>query len=210
MPPPFSRSVRFASFLCYSPRGTSEVSRTSRTAVRDPVKRGLDSFLAKAAHALRSTIQLEDWFGPQVTLVPAPRSAPLLAGGLWPSDRICAHLVSHDLARGSLRLLTRTKPVAKAAYSPGNRPSYRDHQNSIRIDFDLDIGDRILVVDDIVTRGDTLFACVTMLEDAYSEVEVRGFALVRTMGLIPEVEKIIDPTEGTITGAPFGGVVRVP
>ena len=118
--------------------------------------------------------------------------------------------MSHDLARGSLRLLTRTKPVAKAAYSPRNRPSYRDHQNSITIDFDLDIGEQILVVDDIVTRGDTLFACVTMLEDAYPEIEVGGFALVRTMGLIPEIEKIIDPTEGTITGTPFGGVVRVP
>ena len=178
----------------------------SRVSVRDPVKQGSDDFPDRAARALRSRIQLTDWFRPQVTLVPAPRSSPLDVGWLWPSDRSCAHLVSHDPARGSLRLLTRTKPVAKAAYSPGNRPPYRDHQNSIRIDFDLDIGDRILVVDDIVTRGDTLFACVTMLEDACSEVEVLGFALVRTMGLIPEVEKIIDPTEGTITGAPFGGV----
>ena len=93
---------------------------------------------------------------------------------------------------------------------PGNRPSYRDHQNSIRIELDVDIGKRILVVDDIVTRGDTLFACVTMLEDAYPEVEVRGFALVRTMGLIPEIENIIDPTEGTITETRLGKLKRVP
>ena len=154
---------------------------------------------------------LRGWFGPQVTLVPAPRSAPLVVGALWPSDRICTQLVSQNLARGSLRLLTRTKPVAKAAYaSPGNRPSYQDHRNSIRIDLDLGIGERILVVDDIVTRGDTLFACVTILEEAYPEVDVRGFALVRTMGRVAEIEKIIDPVEGTITETRYGGVDRVP
>ena len=81
MPPPSSRSVRFASFLCYSARGTSEVSRTSRIAVRNPAKRGLDSFLAKATHVLRSTLQLEDWFGPQVHA--RPRAAERSAAHRW-------------------------------------------------------------------------------------------------------------------------------
>ncbi len=173
----------------------------------------LDDFLHKAAILIRgySQVELRGWFGPQVTLVPAPRSSPLVAGALWPSDRICTQLVSENLASGSIHLLTRTEAVTKAAYAiPGNRPSYTDHQNSIRTDRDLGIGERILVVDDIVTRGDTLFACVTMVEEAYPEVDVRGFALVRTMGRVAEIEKIIDPVEGTITENQFGGLDRVP
>ena len=182
--------------------------------MRDPVKRGTDKFLEKAAllvHTYWSPTQNPDWFGADVTLVPAPRSAPLVPGALWPSDRICGHLISRDLARGSARLLTRTKPVAKAAYATrGSRPSYQDHWDSINVGLDMYIGRQILVVDDIVTRGDTLFACVTMLEDAYPGVDVRGFALVRTMGLIRDIEKIIEPTEGTITKTQFGKLNRIP
>lgn len=190
------------------------MSELSRVSVRHPVKRGSDHFLDRAAAALRThwrSGRFEDWFGPGVTLVPVPRSSPLVTGGLWPSDRICTHLVRHQLTRDSLPLLARTKPVMKAAYaSPGSRPSVSDHRNSIRIDLDLGVGEHILVVDDIVTRGDTLFACVMMLQGAYPDVEVRGFVLVRTMGLIPEIEDIIDPVAGTITETPDGRVERDP
>jgi adenine/guanine phosphoribosyltransferase-like PRPP-binding protein len=55
------------------------------------------------------------------------------------------------------------------------------------------------IVDDVVTKGATLLACATLLQATFQGATVRGFGLVRTRGLQPEVEKIVDPCVGLIT-----------
>jgi adenine/guanine phosphoribosyltransferase-like PRPP-binding protein len=69
---------------------------------------------------------------------------------------------------------------------------------------------RILVVDDFVTKGATLLAAVSLVQAVFPESEVRGFALVRTMGRVPDVERIVHPCEGTIRLLPGGDVLREP
>ena len=54
------------------------------------------------------------------------------------------------------------------------------------------------VVDDFITKGNTLLAACSLLKEALPEAEVRAFALVRTMGLVPEVERVVEPCMGTI------------
>ena len=50
-----------------------------------------------------------------------------------------------------------------------------------------------------MTQGWTLLAAASHLRAAFPETEVRGFALVRAMGLVPEVERIVDPCVGRIS-----------
>jgi len=59
-------------------------------------------------------------------------------------------------------------------------------------------GDAALLVDDIVTKGSTLVGAASRLQEAFPGLGVRGFALVRTRGLIEEVEALVEPCVGTI------------
>lgn len=58
---------------------------------------------------------------------------------------------------------------------------------------------RITVVDDFVTKGATLLAAASRVQEAFPEAEVRAFALVRTKGLVADIESIGEPCEGLIT-----------
>lgn len=57
---------------------------------------------------------------------------------------------------------------------------------------------RITVLDDVITRGATLLACVLQLRKCFPDATVHGFALVRAKSEGP-IEKMVDPVEdGTI------------
>ena len=43
-----------------------------------------------------------------------------------------------------------------------------------------------------------MLAAVTRVAEAFPEAEVRAFALLRTMGLVENVERIVDSCQGTI------------
>ena len=55
------------------------------------------------------------------------------------------------------------------------------------------------MVDDIVTRGCTLLAAASRLSDAFPKADIRAFAMVRTMGLVPDITVTIDPCVGSIS-----------
>jgi hypothetical protein len=61
----------------------------------------------------------------------------------------------------------------------------------------------VVLVDDVVTKGRTLLAAATRIQEAFPDTEVRAFALLRTMGLIPDVAQLLEPCVGEIrwTGA---------
>jgi hypoxanthine phosphoribosyltransferase len=95
--------------------------------------------------------------------------------------------------------LERIAAVAKSAYArPGERPSPRDHLRSMALEPSVVTHSRITVVDDFVTKGASLLAAASLVKAAFPEAEVMAFALIRTMGLVPEVEQIIAPCVGKI------------
>lgn len=148
---------------------------------------------------LAATPPYGPFFGNDVTVVPAPRSAPHVTGGLWPGHVIASSLVRSRLAREVLPLVRRIRAVPKSAFAaPGERPTLETHYNSIEADTQLIAPTRILLVDDVVTRGRTLLACARRLHYSYPEAEIRCFALVRTRGLQPDIERILDPCVGRI------------
>ncbi len=181
--------------------------------IRDAVKNARTDFLQSATTRI-ADIQngpLASFFDPSAVLVPAPRSSPLVVGGLWPGDRIARELVNVGLGAAAEPLLKRITSVPKSAFArPGQRPTVERHMETIEVELALGEPPRIIVVDDVVTKGTMLFSCVDLLRGAFPDADVRGFALLRTMGLIAEVTEYIDPCVGTITVNDWGNVNRDP
>ena len=200
-PPSLLSEVRFGAFLVYSPRGKSEVSCQSR-AVRDSIKQDWPPGIAQAVERLSqefAATPLGELLGADVTLVPAPKSSPLVAGALWPPRRIADELVRRGLAKGVIPCVRRITPVKKSAYAaPGERPTPQMHFESMGVENALARPSRIAVVDDVVTKGATLLAVASHVKSLFPEAEVRVFAMLRTMGLQPDVERILDPCVGII------------
>ena len=48
------------------------------------------------------------------------------------------------------------------------------------------------------TKGRTLLAAASRVHEAFPCAQIRAFALVRTMGLIPGVQQLLDPCKGEI------------
>lgn len=203
-------SLPFASLLIYSPRGQSEISQRSRR-VRDALKAARLDLLERSVQELRELGGFDPFLGPDVVLVPAPRSAPIKdQSTLWPAQRISARLAAGQFGKEVLPCLVRTVAVPKSAFAPaGERPDARRHFETMAVERSLLRPRRITVVDDIVTKGATLLAAASRIQEAFPEAEVRAFALLRTMGLVEEIDKIVDPCTGTITLV-RGEVVRAP
>jgi adenine/guanine phosphoribosyltransferase-like PRPP-binding protein len=60
---------------------------------------------------------------------------------------------------------------------------------------------RIVMVDDVITKGRTLLAAAIRLYEAFPNADIRAFALVRTMGFVPDVRQPLDPCLGVVRWA---------
>jgi hypoxanthine phosphoribosyltransferase len=72
------------------------------------------------------------------------------------------------------------------------------HYESFAVDSGTAAPAEILLVDDVVTKGRTLLAAATRLQEAFPNARIRAFALLRTMGMIASVEQLLDPCVGQI------------
>lgn len=139
------------------------------------------------------------FFGPDVMLIPVPGSAPLVKGALWVPDRLAAALVGEGLGQLVWCGLKRVFAVRKSATAPaGERPTVQDHYDSFAVESSLVPPKRIVLVDDVITKGRTLLAAATRVQEAFPDAEVRAFALLRTMGLVPDVAQLLEPCIGEI------------
>lgn len=58
---------------------------------------------------------------------------------------------------------------------------------------------KITVIDDIITRGRTTLACVSLLQERYPDADIRAFAFCRHVN-VSEVDRIIAPcNDGKVT-----------
>ena len=195
-------SVRYAAAYAYSPRGQSEISVNSRK-VRDLVKSADPTALKSIATRLLESIrngEFSGFFGADVTLIPIPGRAPIKdQGTLWVSERICYALAAVGLGCEVWPALKRIEPVQKSAFAaPGERPQVRTHIASLQVTSGFPPTMKLLLVDDFVTKGRTILAAATVLSGAIPAAQIQAFAVVRTMGLVPDVEKIRWPVAGEI------------
>lgn len=213
---PLPSSIPFVSLFQYSPRGTTPLSRFSRQftyAIKQDGYVNVPSSQGRSrrTHAITqvgdsiasrlTTIDfISDCFGPDTTLVPVPRSSPLVKGGLWPTHRICQEMVAKGLAANILPCIERRNPLTRSSSAgPGQRPSPRDHYNSCTVVHSpiLPSPTKITLVDDVVTRGSTLLGLYALLKDAFPNTKIRCFAAVRTHSS-GEIDTLADPACGMI------------
>ncbi len=181
--------VSLGSYLVYSPRGTSVISVKSRR-WRDSIKGGVEAALRTAVHYLvrdLESTELSAVLGSDVTLVPAPGSSLLVEGAFWGPRWIAEELVRVGLGKQVFPCLSRITAVPKSAFQPpGGRPSARHHYDTMRVEGLAPLGGRrITIVDDFVTKGNTLLGAASRLSEACPTAQVNAFALIRTMGLQP-------------------------
>jgi hypothetical protein len=132
----------FGAYLAYCPRGDTDAHRRSQRLIQflkndtvvgqDP--KPLTRFLAEAlAKGIDGSV-LEGWFGPDVVLVPAPKSARLVTGGLWVPERLARALVAVGLGKEVVTCLERKTAVPKAAFaSAQDRPKAQRHYETIAV-----------------------------------------------------------------------------
>jgi hypothetical protein len=188
----------------------SKRSRVWRDAIKHDQPPGISRAVEELAGAFGTT-PLDEVLGADVMLVPAPKSTPLVSGALWPALRIAEELVRRGLGKEVVPCVRRIIPVKKSAYAaPGERPTAKTHLESLAVDAVLARPSRVAVVDDVVTKGATLLATASAVKELFPDADVRGFAMLRTMGLQPEVEQIRDPCVGTIRLLAWGETDRQP
>ncbi|WP_245729532.1 hypothetical protein [Salinihabitans flavidus] len=205
-------SYEYGTFANYSPRGSSDLSKQSRSTC-GAIKAGRVDIIASAIPHLKNPKAdiLQPFLAPDVTLVPVPRSAPLPDGALWPAKVICDVLHENGFGCEVQTYLKRIRAVPRSSSSPAaERPLVPVHMESIHAERPFFIPDKITIVDDVLTKGRTSFACAELLRAVCPEAEIRIFAMIRTQGLIEDIEKIVDPASGVVVGYPSGKTHRDP
>jgi predicted amidophosphoribosyltransferase len=160
-------------------------------------------FIFKYAVRVRQQVAgaspLAGFLGPDLLLVPVPPSAPQPAGAVWVADRLAMALVCEGLGGTVWRGLHRIRAVRKSATAaPGARPTVDAHFHSFGIDRAAMVYRRIVLIDDVVTKGRTLLAAASRVQQTFPDAQIRAFALLRTMGFVREVSRLLEPCVGEI------------
>ena len=196
------RTIEYASCYVYSPTGIGLVCERSRL-LRALLKAGDAAFMLKYAFRVRQQAaespQWAGFFGATDVLVPVPGSAPHSAGDPWAAEHLALALVNAGLGGQTWPGLRRVRAVRKSATAaPGDRPTVYVHYESFDIALTGAAPERILLIDDVITKGRTLLAAASRVHEAFPRAQIRAFALVRTMGLVAEVAQLLDPCRGEI------------
>lgn len=140
-----------------------------------------------------------------VTLVPVPGSVPT-TDAPWPALILALALRDVGLGARVWVGLRRVSPVRKSATAPArDRPTVRQHYESFGVDTSVIDLSRLVLVDDVITKGRTLLAAAARLQSALPHADLRAFALVRTVGSRP-IEHLLDVCQGVVRWA--GGDAR--
>jgi hypothetical protein len=201
-------SVAFASCFVYSPRGTGLVSQGSRL-LCERIKRSDPVWLPRYAVTVLELAErhgrFRAVFAGAPVLVPIPGSEPTTAP--WTASYLAVALREFGLARATWIALQRRFAVRKSSLAPaGGRPTVQEHYQSFRVTASSETPQKIILIDDVITKGRTLFAAAARLQAALPHAEIRGFALIRTLGRLQHLDRLIAPCEGVVYWA--GGDAR--
>jgi hypothetical protein len=193
--------LRCGSWMVYSTRGRSAASMCARYVIVR-LKRGRVeprsgrswADLLVAQFARQSPAILRQLFASPVTLVPVPAcgARAVESSGMWPTFALCHELCRRGCGDDVQAVLQRVETVSNSAWVPRRRPSVEDHFHSLGVTSLVTEPRRVLLVDDVVTRGATLMAAARRLAVAYPATQVEAFALARVQGA-GDVEQVIQP-----------------
>jgi orotate phosphoribosyltransferase-like protein len=126
---------------------------------------------------------------------------------MWAAERLALALHGVRLGASVWPGLQRRFPVRKSATAlNADRPTFQQHCDSFSVPHRSGAPRRIVLVDDVITKGRTIFAAAAKLQEALPNADIRAFALVRTMGFLPHVTQFLEPCQGVVRWA--GGDAR--
>lgn len=194
--------LTFGSYLVYPSRAdTDETARYKEAILSIKTDRFVHGqnmrwpeYTARRLHEKSPGTALEGFFGEDSILVPLPRSGLLQKNALWPAKRIAEELVKCGLGQRVEPIVQRETAMRKSATSEG-RPSPAEHLKSFSRVLPVQ-PPKIVLVDDIITRGSTALAAAWAILEAMPEAEVKSFAIARTIG--DEPADIVDIVVGKV------------
>jgi hypothetical protein len=194
-------SLVYASCYVYSPAGRDAICERSRL-LRALLKEGDADFMIKYALRVHQEAgpcaKLAGFFDSNDVLIPVPGSTPKVCG-TWAAADLAQALVKEGLGRMAWHGLHRIVPVPKSATAPpGGRPTVSRHYDSLLMDPSPVKLTRVVLIDDVITKGRTLLAAAARVRERLPGAQVRAFALLRTMGMISGVTHLLDPCTGEI------------
>jgi hypothetical protein len=194
-------ALTFASCYIYSPRASGWLAAASRE-LCERVKSSDPLWLPRyAAFVYRSSLrdrQLAALFAPNTVLVPVPGSARS-GPSPWPALRLAIALGEVGFSLSLWIALRRRYTVTKSSTAPrAARPSVQEHYDSFAVTAPVRPVRKIVLIDDVITKGRTLLAAATRLRAELPYGEIRGFALIRTQGFVQHVEHLTEPCHGVV------------
>lgn len=211
--------LEFAAGVSYASHPVDEAGRQSRDLtialkqgkeIGSPPQAAQVWFVSYIKKNILGRIEFSRFLNPAAVLVPVPRSSMQRPGSLWVPDQLANALVEAGLGARVARLLKRTEPIPKAAWSPSSeRDALRNFQ-TLAIQRDFLPTPEILLVDDVVVTGSSLLGSANRLLASYASVPIKGFAAVRTMTDPADFRGFNSPETGTITLKSNGLCQRVP
>jgi len=195
------RRLAYASCYVYSPAGEGAICERSRL-LRDLLKEGDAHFMLKYAVRVQQQAaqcpQLAGFFRDTDVLVPVPRSSTK-ACGTWVAADLARALVHEGLGTMAWPGLHRVRAVRKSSTAArGARPTVSCHFESFLMERPSIDPESVVLIDDVITKGQTLLAAAARVRDAFPHTQIRAFALLRTMGMTTGVEHLLDPCRGEI------------
>jgi adenine/guanine phosphoribosyltransferase-like PRPP-binding protein len=108
--------------------------------------------------------------------------------------------------------ISRRFAVARSATALlGQRPSVWQHYESFAVGRAPGRPlHRIVLVDDVITRGRTLLAAAARLRGQYPHADIRAFAMVRTLGFLSRLDRLLEPCGGGVVYWACGDARREP
>ena len=206
--PPLA-TVAFASCYVYSPRASGYLAEAARELCAR-VKAGDALWLPRyAGFVYQSSFadrRLAALFAPGAVLVPVPGSART-GTAPWVASRLALSLSEVGFALRLWTGLLRQYSVTKSATAPrAARPTVQQHYDSFVAVAPTVLVPRIVLIDDVITKGRTMLAAAARLQSALPCADIRGFALIRTQGFLPHIERLVEPCHGVVRWA--GGDAR--
>jgi len=133
---------------------------------------------------------LEGFFDGAVLIpVPTSKKRPPEEPYHWPGRRLCRAMLAAGLGAGMDPCVVRCVTIKSSKKcAPDERPTVKDHLASMALEGHpcLDAPRRVILVDDLVTRGSTMLAAAEVARGRYPSSLIAGFALAAT--LMPDAE----------------------
>ncbi|MCX7999947.1 MAG: phosphoribosyltransferase [Leptospiraceae bacterium] len=205
------KELEFGSILSYCPKPTKEVTKNAKNVMNAlkneqtlVIKRENGSKQQLPASIcigifLKENLKLyEDIFDKRTNLIPLPRSSLITKDALWPSLKIAQALEKEGLG-AVFPIIKREKPIRPSSKSKvEERPSPEEHYSSLKIDRRKLKSNKIVLFDDVITRGHTFMGSAWKILESYPEAKIFCFSAMRTISNEEEFKSLVDPVRGKI------------